>query len=67
MYWGRRLDTMGAEMLYEELSGMVIGAAMEVHKLLGSGFPGSVYERALALQLTGRQIPLERQAPITVM
>ena len=67
MYWGRRLDTMGAEMLYEELSGTVIGAAMEVHKLLGSGFLESVYERALALELTGRQIPFERQVPITVM
>jgi hypothetical protein len=29
---------MGAEMLYEELSGTVVGAAMEVHILLGSGF-----------------------------
>ncbi len=25
-------------MLYEELSGTVIGAKMEVHKMLGSGF-----------------------------
>jgi len=58
---------MEAEMLYEELSGPVIGAAMEVHKLLGSGFLESVYGRALALELTGRQIPFERQAPITVM
>jgi GxxExxY protein len=67
MCWGRRLDTMSAEMLYEELSGTVIGAAMEVHKLLGSGFLESVYERALASELTGRQIPFERQVPITVM
>jgi hypothetical protein len=35
MYWGRRLDAMGAGMLHEELSGMIIGAAMEVHKRLG--------------------------------
>jgi len=54
-------------MLYEEQSGLVIGAAIEVHKVLGSGFLESVYERALALELTGRQIPFERQVPITVM
>ena len=54
-------------MLYEELSGMVIGAAMEVHKLLGSRFLESVYEHALALELTERQIPFERQTPITVL
>ena len=40
---------------------------MEVHKLLGSGFLESVYERAPALELTGRQIPFGRQVPITVM
>jgi len=34
-------------MLYEELSGSVIGSAIEVQKLLGSGFLESVYERAL--------------------
>ena len=54
-------------MLYEELSGTVIGAALEVRKLLGSGFLESVYERAPALELTGRQMPLRRQALITVM
>ncbi len=54
-------------MLYEELSGAVIGAAIEVHKLLGSGFLESVYERALALELSSRHVPFERQAPITVM
>jgi GxxExxY protein len=58
---------MEAGMLYEELSGTVIGAAMEVHKLLGSGFLESVYERAPAWELTGRQIPFGRQVPITVM
>jgi GxxExxY protein len=58
---------MGAEMLYEELSGAVIGAAMEVHKLLGPGFLESVYERALALELTGRRISFARQVPVRVM
>jgi GxxExxY protein len=45
---------MEAGMLYEELSGTIIGAAMEVHNLLGSGFLESVYEHAPALELTGR-------------
>ncbi len=54
-------------MLYEELSGTVIGAAMEVHKQLGPGFLEAVYERALVLELTTRKIPFERQAPIAIM
>ncbi len=54
-------------MLYEELSGMIIGTAMEVHKLLGPGFLECVYERALALELMERHIPFERQVSITVM
>jgi GxxExxY protein len=54
-------------MLYEELSRNVIGAAMEVHKLLGAGFLESVYEHALALEFNSRQIAFERQVPITVL
>ena len=54
-------------MLYEKLSGTIIGAAMEVHKLLGPGFLESVYERALAIELTEHQIPFERQSPIRVI
>jgi len=53
-------------MLYEEPSGAIIGAAIEVHKLLGSGFLESVYEHALASELTERQTPFERQVPISV-
>jgi GxxExxY protein len=40
---------------------------MEVHTLLGAGFLESVYEHALALELTVRQIPFKRQVPITVL
>jgi GxxExxY protein len=58
---------MEAGMLYEELSGTIIGAAMEVHNLLGCGFLESVYEHALASELTERQIPFERRVPILVL
>ena len=54
-------------MLHEELSGKIIGAAMEVHKQLGPGFLESVYEHALAIELTERQEPYNRQAPIAVI
>jgi GxxExxY protein len=53
-------------MLYEALSGTVIGAAIEVHKYFGPGFLETVYEHALALELSTRQIAFERQSSIAV-
>ena len=53
-------------LLYKELSYQVIGAAMEVHGALGSGFLESVYGHALAHELNDRKISFERQAPVTV-
>ncbi len=32
---------------HEELTGQIIGAAIEVHKQLGPGFVESIYENAL--------------------
>ena len=49
---------MGLE--HEELSGSIIGAAIEVHKALGPGFLESVYGHALALELVARGIRFER-------
>jgi GxxExxY protein len=42
----------------------VIGAAIEVHRILGPGYLESVYEAALAVELSLRSIAFERQAPI---
>jgi GxxExxY protein len=44
----------------------VIGAAIEVHKILGPGYLESVYEEALCVELTLRDIPFSRQYPIAV-
>lgn len=49
-----------------ELTGAVIGAAIEVHRQLGPGYLESIYEEALTLELEHRQIPFERQKVIYV-
>jgi GxxExxY protein len=45
---------------------VVIDSALEVHKILGPGFLESVYEEALAVELTRRAIYFERQVPVSV-
>jgi GxxExxY protein len=51
---------------FEELSGRIIAAAIDVHKELGPGFLESVYQRAMEVALEHRGIPFERQKEITV-
>jgi len=50
----------------EEVTGPVIGAAIEVHRSLGPGFIEAVYEEALAIELLERAIPFERQVAVSV-
>ena len=44
-----------------DVSAAIIGAAIEVHRILGPGLLESAYEHALAHELALRQIPYERQ------
>jgi GxxExxY protein len=55
------------EVLYKELSYRTVGAAVEVHSLLGPGFLEIIYEQALAHEFGLRKIPFERQVSLAVM
>jgi PD-(D/E)XK nuclease superfamily len=62
-----KLNRRGAESAeVRELSYGVIGAAMEVHRILGAGFLESVYADALAIELEYRQIKFEREVEVSV-
>jgi GxxExxY protein len=54
-------------LLYEDLTKKIIGAAVEVHEILGPGFLESVYEEALAKEMAAREIRFNRQDPIPVI
>lgn len=51
----------------DELANMVIGAAIEVHKHLGPGFPESVYRDSLVHELGIRGIAVTREALVEVV
>ena len=44
----------------------IIGAAMEVHRILGHGFLEAVYQEALEHELSMRQIPFNREVPLEI-
>ncbi|MFH1883658.1 MAG: GxxExxY protein [Planctomycetota bacterium] len=56
-----------SDLLHSELTREIIGAAMEVHRVLGAGFVESVYEESLAIEFGLRKIPYERQRPIDII
>ena len=51
----------------DRLSGQVIGAAIEVHRLLGPGLLESVYLQSLARELELRGLGVEMQRPVKAM
>jgi GxxExxY protein len=48
------------------LTSEVIGAAIEVHRTLGPGLLEPVYQNAMAIELSSRQIPFLIQVPVCV-
>jgi GxxExxY protein len=58
-------DAYGAQpinlALYNPLTHRIIGCAMRVHSLLGSGFPEVIYQRALAIELAREEVVAQRE------
>src|SRR4051812_25839115 len=52
---------------HNRLTELIIGALIEVHRHLGPGFQESIYEEALARELTSRGIAFARQVPFVVL
>ena len=46
---------------------LVLGAAIEVYNTLGPGFLEGVYQEALELELSARQIPFEAQKELSIV
>ena len=54
------------DLIYQDESYRIIGAAMRVHRELGCGFVELVYQEAFEVELTDRGIPFCREAQIVV-
>ncbi len=55
-----------AELILKDEVYAVVGAAMEVHRVLGPGFLENVYHEAMQIELLAREIPFEAEFPIRV-
>jgi GxxExxY protein len=45
----------------------ILGAAIEVHRQLGSGFLEPVYQEALAIEFHNQSVPFEREVPLPIL
>lgn len=51
---------------FDDVTGRIIGAAIEVHRELGPGFQEVVYQRALALEMEALKIDFVREENVPV-
>ena len=49
-----------------ELTGKIIGCAMEVHRILGNGFQEVIYQRALSIEMDSKSLNHEREKEMTI-
>ncbi len=61
---GNCLATMNREL--DSVTGDIIGAAIDVHRVLGPGLLESAYEACLSHELRLRQLNVEQQKPLPI-
>lgn len=54
-------DFIKEEYPLSELTGKIIGCALEVHKILGNGFQEVIYQRALAIEMQMQGLSFSRE------
>jgi GxxExxY protein len=54
------------ELLHKDVTEQIIGAAFEVHKVLGYGFLEKVYQQAMVVELRLRGLAVEPESKIDV-
>jgi GxxExxY protein len=54
------------QLIFQDETFAVLGAAIEVHKELGSGFLEGVYQEALEIELADRKIPFEPRKSLAI-
>lgn len=52
---------------FSNLTGIVIGCAMEVHGILGNGFQEMIYQRALEIEMQSKEISFEREFEMPIL
>jgi len=55
------------DLIYKEEVFRIIGAAIDVHSELGSGFLEAVYQEAFEIELTNHKIPFESQKSLSIL
>ena len=53
-------------LLYGELTKEIVGCFYQVHRELGTGFPESVYSRAMEIAMTEAGLVVQREVPLSV-
>jgi GxxExxY protein len=51
---------------YKDLTGKIIGCAMEVHNVLSSGFQEVIYQRALDIEMRNASLEFTREQEMSV-